>query len=159
MGNSDPKPCLVVGLGNPLMRDEGVGIQVVTRLERSYASACRVDFLDAGTGGVALVHAMADRQKVVFIDCARMGQSPGIICRFEADDVSSTKDMPEMSLHEADLMEIIRLADQLGQCPDEVVIFGIEPKSVQPGHELTSELEGKVSGYVRKVAREFRDFT
>lgn len=158
MGNTDRKSCLVVGLGNPLMRDEGVGIKVVTQLERDCGSASRVDYLDGGTGGVALVHAMADREKAVFIDCARMSQCPGTICRFEAGDVASKKEMPEMSLHEADLMEIIHLADQLGQCPDKVVIFGIEPRSIEPGHELTSELQGKVSGYVREVASEIRDF-
>ncbi len=157
MASNDRKSCLVVGLGNPLMSDEGVGVEVVKRLENQHAPLDEVEFLDGGTGGVALVHAMANRRKCVFVDCARMSVSPGGIKRFGMKDVESAKRLPEMSLHEADLIEIIQLADHVGNCPEEIVIFGIEPESVEAGQGLSEKLKSSLPVYARKVAEEFSD--
>jgi hydrogenase maturation protease len=137
------------------MGDEGIGVEVVRRLEKDYGPAGKVEFLDGGTGGVTLIHAMSNRRKGVFIDCARMSGPPGTIRRFEMKDVESVKSLPEMSLHEADLIEILQLADQLGKSPDRVVVYGIEPESVEPGQGLSGELESRLPAYARKIAEEF----
>lgn len=157
MGNGDRKQCLVVGLGNPLMRDEGVGVKVLELLKCDDAPREHVEFLDGGTGGVALVHAMAGREKAIFIDCAQMSEKAGTIRRFEVDDIRSTKDLPQMSLHEADLLQIIGLADQLGKCPPKITLFGIEPQTVEPGHDLSPVLSEKVASYAGQIAAEYTD--
>ena len=148
------KNTLVAGLGNPLMGDEGVGVLLVQRLEAEAPDPAGVEFLDAGTGGVALVHAMAGRRRAIFIDCARMGEPPGTMRRFSDEQVRSRKDMPGLSLHEADLMDIIDLARRLGQCPDEVLIFGIEPASVEEREGLSPELQKRLPSYVRRLLGE-----
>ena len=150
------KKLLVAGLGNPLMGDEGIGVRLVRRLEEKIGDLPDVEFLDAGTGGVALVHAMAGRDKVIFIDCARMGKSPGTICRFSDEDVRSKKEMPELSLHEADLMQIIDLAQRLGQAPEEIVIYGIEPESVEERDGLSPVLQESVGRCVHRIQGEVR---
>jgi hydrogenase maturation protease len=151
------KELLVAGLGNPLMGDEGVGVLLVHRLEAEADNLLDVEFLDAGTGGVALVHAMADRSKVIFIDCARMGEEPGTMRRFGDQEVRSRKDVPGLSLHEADLMDIIDLSRRLGQCPEEVVIYGIQPASIEEREGLSPRLQERFQAYIRKVQAEIRD--
>ena len=147
------KEVLVAGLGNPLMGDEGIGVCLVQELARQAERFPAADIEDLGAGGMSVLHAIAGRRKVVFVDCARMGEPPGTIRRFTLDDVRSKKSLPRLSLHEADLLQVLELSRSLGECPEEVVIFGIEPESVAPGG-LSDTLRGCVPGCLRTIAAE-----
>lgn len=151
-----PKSIVVLGLGNPLMADEGIGVYLVERLAESAGDHPEVDFLDAGTGGLAVLHCVEGRQKAVFLDCAYMGQEPGSIRRFVPEEVRSTKVLAHRSLHEADLLRIIDMARQLGRAPDEVVIFGIEPERVEPGWGLSPALMNRIGSYLTTIERELK---
>lgn len=148
------KPVIVLGLGNPLMADEGIGVCLVERLLQRAGDYPDVDFLDAGTGGLSVLHHVEGRRKAIFIDCAYMGEEPGTIRRFLPEEVRSTKVLAHQSLHEADLMRIIDLARQLGQAPEEIVIFGIQPERIEPAIGLSPALMDKVDEYVATVLRE-----
>jgi hydrogenase maturation protease len=148
------KPVVVLGLGNPLMADEGIGVYLVERLMESAARYPSVDFIDAGTGGLSILHHIEGRRKAVLIDCAFMGEPPGTIRRFSPEEVRSTKTLAHQSLHEADLMRIIAMARQLGQAPDQIVIFGIQPERVEPGVGLRRTLLDRIDEYVSMILRE-----
>ena len=145
---------VVVGLGNPLMSDEGVGVRVIERLSAFAERYPCVDFVDAGTGGIALLHVLEGRGKAVIIDCALMGIEPGGIRRFTPEQARSVKRPAHESLHEADILKIIDLSRELDQCPGEIVIFGIEPRSVCHGQELSRELAEKVDDYIDSICAE-----
>jgi hydrogenase maturation protease len=147
------KKIIVLGLGNPLMSDEGIGGFVVERLLEKAAEFEDVDFLDAGVGGISLLHLMADREKVILIDCAYMESEPGTIKRFTPQEVASVKQMAHLSLHEIDILGVIEMARQLGQCPDEIMIFGIEPEVIEQKQLLSDTLMAKVDEYVATVLR------
>src|SRR4030042_2897768 len=68
------KPVVVLGLGNPLMGDEGIGVYLVERLMESADEYPSVDFIDAGTGGLSILHHIEDRRKAIIIDCAFMAE-------------------------------------------------------------------------------------
>jgi hydrogenase maturation protease len=148
------KPVIVIGLGNTLMSDEGVGVRVVQRLSDFANEFPLVDFVDAGTAGLSILHLISGKDKAVFIDCAKMGEKPGTIRKFTPKDIQSTKVLAHQSLHEADLIKIIDLAKQLDQCPADIIIFGIEPQSVKPGCELSKTLAGKLDKYVNTICKE-----
>jgi hydrogenase maturation protease len=150
------RPVAVIGLGNPLMSDEGIGIHVVQRLSGLSEKYPSVDFIDAGTGGVSVLHIIEGRQKAIFIDCARMAEQPGVIKRFKLEDVKSNKVLTGRSLHEADLVKVLEMAARLGQSPGEVVIFGIEPQRVSAGMGLSETLSEKIDYYVSVICEEFR---
>ena len=116
---------LVIGVGNLLMSDEGIGVEVVRQLSNKQSEYPSVDFIDAGSAGLSLLHLIANRKKAIIIDCARMGLEPGAIRRFTSDDIRSIKNLNHYSLHEADILQVINLSGQLGECPTEVVLFGI----------------------------------
>jgi hydrogenase maturation protease len=148
------KATAVLGLGNPLMADEGIGVCLVERFGGSAPDDPDVDFIDAGTGGLAVLHHMAGRCKVIFVDCAYMGQEPGSIRRFVPEEVRSTKVLAHQSLHEADLLRIIDMARQLGQAPDEIVIFGIQPERVEFRQGLSATLTGGIDRYLAAIRAE-----
>ena len=147
------KEVVVIGLGNPLMSDEGIGVRVVQALE-SGAVHPRADFIDAGTSGMKALHAMAGRAKAILVDCAKMGAAPGTLRRFGPDQVASRKQLPGFSLHEGDLLNAIELSRRIGECPAEVVIFGIEPERVEMGESLSPSLARRLGEYVKAVEAE-----
>ena len=149
------KPVVVLGLGNPLMADEGIGVYLVERLLESAAEYPAVDFVDAGTGGLSILYQIEGRRKAVVIDCAFMDEAPGAIRRFTPDEVRSTKVLAHQSLHEADLMGIIAMARQLGPAPDEIVIFGIQPERVEFSQGLSRTLTERIDEYISMILHEF----
>jgi hydrogenase maturation protease len=151
------KPVVVLGVGNPLMGDEGIGVYLVERLTRSAAEYPSVDFVDAGAGGLSVLHDLGGRHKAIIIDCAFMDEEPGTIRRFAPEEVRSTKVLAHQSLHEADLMRIIEIGRQLDQAPEEIVIFGIQPERVEFGQGLSPTLTARTDEYVSQILQELRD--
>lgn len=148
------KPTLVICLGNPLMRDEGVGIRLARELELCLADSSDIEVLDLGTGGLSVMHAMVGRERIVFVDCAVMGESPGHIRRFTPDQVRSKKVRMRYSLHEGDLLNTIELSERMGECPENIVVFGIEPKEICDGQGLSPELEDNIRKYIDTILEE-----
>jgi hydrogenase maturation protease len=148
------KPILIICLGNPLMRDEGIGIYLASELSSHLAGNPDVEVLDLGTGGLSVIHAITGRKKIVFVDCAVMGQAPGTMLRFTPEQVCSKKVRMRYSLHEGDLLNTLELSRNLGECPDNIVIFGIEPKEIAQGEGLTSELQSNIRQYVQTILQE-----
>jgi len=148
------KPILIICLGNPLMLDEGIGIRLASELSAHLADNPDVEVLDLGTGGFSVLHAIEGRKKIIFVDCAVMGQPPGTMLRFTPQQVRSKKVRMRYSLHEGDLLNTLELSRRLGQCPDDIVIFGIEPKELADGEGLTSELQNNIQQYVRTILQE-----
>ncbi len=147
------KPTAIIGMGNPLMSDEGIGIHVIARLQQTIL-ADRTDILDLGTSGMRALHELEGRDVVVFVDCALMGTEPGTIRRFTPEDVETKKIQPRLSLHEGDLLNTIALAKRLGTAPERIVIFGIEPKTIDPGETLSPALAARLDQYVATVREE-----
>ena len=145
------RPVVVIGLGNPLMTDEGVGLRVIRALAADALAFPDADLVEAGTGGMALLHVIAGRRKAVFVDCALMGEPPGTLRRFAPGDVRSVKRLAGFSLHEGDLLAVIETARRIGECPAEVAIVGIEPVLVAPGEGLSPEIERRLPEYAAAV--------
>lgn len=117
----------ILGVGNPLMGDDGVGIAAVERL-----SALRlpegVEVVDGGTGGITLLALMEGAAEVVVIDAAEMGLPPGEFRRFSGDALMANWE-PGMSVHQAGLGEVLALGRELDLLP-EVTLFAVQPESV-----------------------------
>lgn len=150
------KAVAIVGLGNRMMRDEGIGVRIVERLAQRNDLPHDTDAIELGVGGFLLLHEIEGRQRVLIIDCARMGTEPGTLRGFRPDEARSVKVLPRMSLHEGDVLETLALAESLGQCPPDVMLYGIEPESVEPGRDLTSTLESRLDQYVAHILSELR---
>ena len=152
------KETMVVGLGNPLMADEGIGTVLVDELSKLAAAgklpAENIEYYDGGCGGMYLLHTIAEHKKAILIDCCLMGAKPGTIRRFTPDDVSSVKKMAHLSLHEVDILKVIELAKEIGQCPDEIVIFGIEPVAIEQQLHLNEVLQKRIPDYIEMIRAE-----
>ncbi|MFO7785331.1 MAG: hydrogenase maturation protease [Thermodesulfobacteriota bacterium] len=154
MGRTPQAETVVVGAGNPLLADEGIGVCVVRELAKRPDLPRGVDVVEAGASPLALVHILSNRRRAVLVDCARMGRAPGELCRFSPEGVSSLKRLPGLSLHEGDLLTSLEIARRIGECPEDVVILGIEPEDTSFGSQVSRRLHGKIEDYVQAVLGE-----
>jgi hydrogenase maturation protease len=145
---------IVLGIGNPLMSDEGVGIAIIEWFSAHREKFPDVDFIDAGTGGMSILHLIEGRRKVIIVDCAFMGTEPGAIRKFVPDEVRSVKKLAHQSLHEADILKIIDLAGQLGTCPQEIVFYGIEPETIELNQQLSKTITANMDNYISTISEE-----
>ena len=159
-------PTLVLGLGNILLRDEGVGVHVVRAMETQAAAGAAlpegVELVDGGTAGADLVDLIAHRRRVIVIDAVRVapgsstGQAearPGTILRFGPESMAA-KTAPGLSLHEVGLLEALLMARHLGCEPREVIVFGIIPADLGPGLDLTPPVAAAVPRVIDLVRQE-----
>jgi hydrogenase maturation protease len=147
---------VVVGLGNPLMADDGIGPHLLEKLSVIFRGHPDIDLVDGSTGGMSLLHIIANRAKVILIDCASMGTIPGTIRRFTPDDVASAKSLSHFTLHETDILGVLEISRRLSEYPDTVVIFGIEPALVEIGRTLSPELLARGHEFIEIISKEIR---
>jgi hydrogenase maturation protease len=141
----------VVGVGNLLLKDEGIGIHVVRALQESPLPD-GVVVIDGGTSPDVLDY-LEPADKLVIIDAAEAGGVPGAIYRFRPDEVT-LETGEAISLHELGLVSSLKTMSLLGKTPPEVIIIGIQPKEIAWGMELSPELKEKVPEIVRVVLKE-----
>jgi len=144
---------LVIGLGNPLRGDDGVGCRVVEELARRELPP-GVQVLDGGAGGLGLLSLMEGWERVVIVDAAEMGRRPGEFARFTPADVRLASASDRFSLHHAGLSEALALADALGRALPEMVIFGVQPASVGWGEGLSPAVEAALPALIAAVLEE-----
>jgi hydrogenase maturation protease len=151
---SPRKRTVIVGVGNVLLKDEGIGVHVVRALqEMSLASPeGEVEVVDGGTSPGALDMAEG-ADKLIIVDAACGGGEPGTIYRFAPDEVSGEPKLLT-SLHDLGLFDSLRMMESVGNPPRETVIIGVEPAEVDWGLELTPALRGKLPDVVQRVVEE-----
>ncbi len=141
---------LVLGLGNLLLQDEGVGIPAALELSRR-ALPLRVDVVDGGTAGLDIIDLMASYERVIIVDAMDAGQEPGTVLRFSPQEVESQGEALALSKHQTEVLKILQLASYIGRLPPRVTIFGIQPGSMEWSTDLSPGLRGKLSTIVDAI--------
>jgi hydrogenase maturation protease len=144
---------LVIGIGNPLQGDDGLGACAVQMLANEVLPA-GVQIEELGTPGWGLVNFLQGWQRVILIDAVCMGEEPGTWRRLEKDDIQLVASDQVRSLHEPGLAESLSLAQTLGLLPDEIVLYGVEPACIQPGGELSPAVRQVVTPLVKQILGE-----
>ncbi len=133
---------LVLGVGNSILSDEGLGVHLAKRLQGEEFPD-NVEIMDGGTRGLELLSYMDDVAKLIIIDCVKAGAEPGSIFRFEPDKVDVIPREYKISFHDLGIYDFIQLATLLETLPP-TVIFGMEPKEIDWGEELSAPVTAKM---------------
>ena len=140
----DGEAILIVGIGNELLSDEGLGVHVARSL------LARKDRLPAGVkvleAGIFLMNSLGEisrYRRVILVDALRAGGKPGEVYRMEIRDglAGSLPDTPALSLHQWGVVESLHAAEVLGLLPARLTLLGAEPASLEPGTDLSPALE------------------
>lgn len=148
-------PILVLGLGNILLGDEGVGVRVVERLHEKYELPDEVQALDGGVRGLALLPYLEGVRRLLIVDAVAAGKEPGSLIRMEGDDVPAFLS-PKVSPHQEGLADLLIAARLTDLYPEEVVLWGVEPAVTETGLELSPPVAARVDDLVERVVEELR---
>jgi hydrogenase maturation protease len=148
--DTSPPITLVVGLGNPLLGDEGIGVRVVEEL-KGMELPDGVAVVDGGTSGLGLISLMEGYQRVIVVDAADMGHPPGRVNRFTPPEAQFWTAEAPLSLHQMGMGEVLALAKALEVAPAELVIIGIQPGQIEAGAGLSPEVEGVIPHIIRTI--------
>ena len=146
------KKTLIIGAGNILLSDEGVGVRIVEKMEQGVPLPPQVTLLDGGTAGYALLDYMSGYERLILIDAVQGGGRPGEIYRLTYDDILREEEF-KISGHQISLPEVLTLAKNLGALP-ETVLFGVEPERMEYSLELSETVTKAVDPVIQAVLKE-----
>lgn len=161
MRSKNKPPLVVIGVGNILCSDEGVGVHIVNELQHMTLPSY-VAIFDCGTSGIAVLEAMDSARKVIIIDAVYSRGEPGTIYLYTMDDILQMEDrlLLFISLHQFDLISTLKLANLTDayKMPHEIVLIGIEVKSLDCSLSLSDEVKKSFSKVIDVIMQEIKKF-
>lgn len=151
-----PQKIVILGVGNLLLSDEGVGVHVAHELMKLDLPP-EVSVVEGGTDGFRLLNVITEADRVIVIDAVRSGADPGSIYRFDVKDVRNVPPGFMTSVHQVGILEVIELSELIGKTPRTTVI-GVEPKSLEMSMELSPEVKEKIPRIIELVLEEVKRF-
>ena len=146
---------LVLGLGNILLQDEGLGVRAVERLAARYRLPPEVQVMDGGVMGLDLLPHLEGVTHLLIADAVQTGQPPGSMVRLEGEAIPAALQV-KMSMHQVGLQELLALASFQGTLPERVVLWGLEPASLDWGLELSAPIAAQIDALVDAAVGELR---
>jgi hydrogenase maturation protease len=143
----------ILGVGNTLYSDDGVGIRVVERLEKEYDFPDNVLVVDGGVLGINLLGIISNAGRMIVVDTVLNHGQPGDLHRLDHDEIPN-RILAKNSLHQVDLIEALTLCHALDHVP-QTTIIGVEPMDLTTlGEELTPEIGSKMDALIEKTLEE-----
>ena len=150
------KKILVLGVGNELLSDEGIGVHTVKELSKRELPP-EIEIMEGGTDGFGLIHIITDTDRLIVIDSVKGGSEPGTLYKFDIKDAPKTPDLFKTSVHQIGILEVINLSSLIGKTPETTVI-GVEPKTISTSMELTKEVKAKIPRVIELVLKEVDEY-
>lgn len=147
----------VVGIGNILMSDEGVGIRAVEALQRQYCFPEGVKLIYGGTGGLDLVSMLNGCNKLIIIDAVSGGEQPGSVYLLTAKQLRQQTQSCS-SLHEFGILEAVKILEMLGKPLAETIIIGVEPDIIDFGLQLSPAVNSQLDSVLAMAVRQLSDW-
>ncbi|NLT19934.1 MAG: hydrogenase maturation protease [Syntrophomonadaceae bacterium] len=143
---------MVVGIGNYILQDEGVGVHAINRLmEMDFPEG--VEIVDGGTHSYDLVDFFCQADNLIIIDAIQAGEEPGTMYRAPLEEMGLKSEENCTSLHQLHFIEAIKMVNLMGYYP-RVIVFGVEPQVIDWGLELTPSIAEKLPRLTELVAQE-----
>lgn len=156
MSEKDTKT-LVLGLGNPLMGDDGIGLEALRVLEEEYLSPAGVDFVDGGTMGLYLLDRVAGYRRLLVADSVALARPPGTVVRLEGREVEAVFSSC-LSPHQAGVNDLIAALSLLGKRPEQMVVVGMVPEVIEVGVGISDTAAGRLEEMVACLVGELRSW-
>lgn len=148
---NEPASVLIIGLGNPIMGDDGLGLAALEQLRRGWALPDGVELVDGGTWGMRLLPLIEEAEAVLLLDAIDAGRAPGALVELEGDELPRMFGH-KLSPHQIDLREVLAVGELRGTIPRRLAAVGIQPARVEMGAKLSPEAAGGLDRMVAAAA-------
>lgn len=146
------KKTLVMGIGNTLLSDEGIGIHILEELKLQSPTSDNIEYIDGGTLSFTLAGPIESADNLIVIDAAELKSKPGTVKVFEADAMDDyITNGNKKSVHEVGLADLLSISLLNEQLPKNRALVGIQPKNIDWGNEPTPEVSASISDAVAEV--------
>ncbi|MFZ5485198.1 MAG: HyaD/HybD family hydrogenase maturation endopeptidase [Pseudomonadota bacterium] len=144
---------VVLGVGNILLTDEGVGVRAIEQLAERYQIPPEVELLDGGTSAMELLDDLANCDLLIIADCVRAGKAPGTLLRLQDEEIPALF-RTKLSPHQVGLPDVLATLVITHEAPTHTVLFGVEPESLATHMGLTPTVAATLPHLVDALARE-----
>jgi len=144
----------VMGIGNILMQDEGIGVHIIRELEK-YDFNPHIALIDGGNMGMDLLSFFYEYNKMIIVDAVDFEKEPGFIDTIENDDILALF-TTKMSLHHLGLKDVLSYAKLLDQTPEDLCLFGIQPHKVEMEIELSQIVNSRIHELMTLVLQKLK---
>ena len=138
----------IIGLGNILLQDEGIGIHVVQYLQQSYSFHPKIELIDGGTAGLELIPYFEENDKIIIVDAVDFGKEPGFIGSFKNDEILHLF-KEKISLHHLGLSDLLGDLKLHNIYPQQIYLFGMQPAHMDIGLELSEIIQPKIEQFCK----------
>jgi len=145
---------VILGIGNVLLSDEGIGVHVANALSGMDLPQ-GVSVIEGGTDGFRLLNIITEADRLIVVDAVKGGAGPGSIYRFNIDEVRNVPAGFRTSVHQVGILEVIDLSGLIGKTPKTTVI-SVEPKCLDMSLELSPEIKEKIPRIIELVFEELK---
>lgn len=141
---------VVIGLGNPLMADDGLGLAALEALRHGWTFEPHVELVDGGTWGMNLLYLIEDADRVLLLDAINVEAPPGDVVELERDALPRMFGL-KISPHQIDMREVLALAQLRDTLPREIVAMGLQPERVEMSTEVTPALRAALPALTERA--------
>jgi len=144
---------LILGLGNTIMSDDGIGPKVIEQLQQDADLPECVLLLDGGTLGLDLLPYLERIGRLIIVDAVELGKPPGTVVRLVGDDVPMALET-KLSPHQMGMKDLLAVARLMGHLPEEIILIGVQPACLEMDTELTPVVAACLDELAEMVRRE-----
>ncbi|MCF7808760.1 MAG: HyaD/HybD family hydrogenase maturation endopeptidase [Candidatus Marinimicrobia bacterium] len=148
---------VVLGLGNLLMQDEGVGIHALRALQENYRFEPEIELVDGGTSGLDLLPFFRPESHMIMLDAMTFDQPPGSVGRVENEDILARLNT-KTSVHHLGLSDLLAMAKLTDAIPKEIILFGVQPESLDLKVELSKTVEKSIPKLLEYAMQQLKDW-
>lgn len=148
---------VVLGLGNLLNRDEGLGVQALKRLDAQLGEQPEVELLDGGVLGLNLLMVVEECSHLLILDAVNVGKPPGSVVELRKEEIPLYAGV-KLSQHQVTFQEVLGLANMRGYLPEYLHLVGIQPEDLSIGLELSPVVERAIPELIRRAERVLADW-
>lgn len=147
----------VLGIGNLIMQDEGVGIHVIRRLEKDFTFDPEIELIDGGTSGSELYGFFENNDKMIIVDAVNFDEKPGFIGSIEKDDILKRLNT-KMSMHNLGLTDVLSHVKLLDIEPSEIFLVGVQPEIIELHDELSDTILEKMDRILEVICMKLAEW-
>ncbi len=148
---------LVLGIGNLIMTDDGIGVRVVQRLAEEYSFPPEVEIIDGGTLGLDLLPLLEGLDRLLIIDAMETGSPPGTIRRLSGEEIPIAFES-RLSPHQVGLKDLLAVSRLMGNPLPDMVLLGVQPACIELGMELTPPVEAQLDCLIGRALKELEQW-
>lgn len=148
----------IIGIGNTLYSDEGVGVHIIPYLDNALLKVPNLEIVEGTTDGIKLLEPVEDADYLIIVDAINAGKKPGTIITIKDEEIPKYYGI-KMSIHQVGFQEVLSAAMFRERLPEKMIMYGIQPESLELGLELSETVTKQLPKLVDIILQQVKTWS